>query len=629
MRALQKYHTNIANCYVRRYFFRIFMVMKKPSKVNSNLTFKQDRRGESLLFPVSLESWLPAYHPVRFIDSIIDEMDISDLFSSYSGGGTSVYHPRMMLKLLCYGYMDRCYSSRVLEKQTRENLCYMWLCGSQTPDHSTIARFRTKRMKNSIKEVFAQVVRLLFEKGVILLKDQKTDGTKMESVANRHSHVWQKNINRFKGNLEEKIVQLLAEIDDAIEIEEAPNSMESHRSVDSNQDDGDDSSANPSIKSEDLTEKIAELQAHNDKEILKYAKKLEKQKDKLAEYEAKLAQLNGRNSYSKTDPDATFMRLKDDRLRPSYNLMNSTEDQYIINYTIHQNANDGTCYISHTEDTLALLANQNLPSFQAANGDAAFGTEENYEYLEKKGITNYLKYGSFYRETTNKFKKDISQSRNFFYNVTHDFYVCAMGQKLHPVKTITKETKSGYQQELTVYQAQNCQGCPLRSMCQKTKRQQPIKGNRTVTRNKNLERHRVIARTNLESEKGIQLRKARGIDVEPPFGNIKYNKRFNRLTLKSIPKINIEVGLISIVHNLNKLWRQNLKDKINIDNPSQIWKKVIPEIPLDGIGMSCSENLEQKQRNKGEKSHFFAFSRFLATVGAHQLHHRKFALQRI
>ncbi len=539
----------------------------KPIERVKKQVFKSDHRKQTLLFPPSLEELIDTDHPVRFIDEFVEEMDKTSLLSTYKGGGTSAYHPGTLLKLLLYGYLDRSYSSRVLEKQCKENICYMWLCGGQRPDHNTINKFRSERMTEDVKSIFKKVVVKAYEIGIIKLHTQIVDGTKLESVANRYSFVWSKNIARFKGNLEQKILGLLEEIDQIV-------SKEQQAPDDSTPDDSttddittDDittdniTTDNTSIDSESLAEKINELEDVDNKEVQKIVKQLKRDHlPKLTEYEVHQQILNGRSSYSKTDQDATFMRMKDDhmkngQLKPAYNWVNSTENQFIINYTVHQNPNDATCYRQHTDDTLALLESESLPTFKRAMGDAGFGTEENYEYLEQKGIDNFLKFPSYSSEQKRKVKGNPFLGQNFFYNKEQDFLVCPMGQTMKVQSQSKQKRKSGYQAQVTIYQAQNCKGCPLRSLCQPAKNGQPINANRTVQINHNLEQHRQTARNNLSSLIGIGLRKKRSVDVEPVFGHIKYNRRFDRLTLTSLPKVNVEIGLLCIAHNLKKIWK--------------------------------------------------------------------------
>src|SRR5690606_618881 len=135
------------------------------------------------------------------------------LLNAYDGGGASNYHPKMLLKVLVYGYIDRLYSSRRLEKATRENVNFMWLTGLKVPDHNTINRFRKGQLKNTVKEVIAAVLLLLIEEGMVRLEDYHIDGTKIESAANRYTFVWAKSVAGHKGRLLVKINALLDQIE--------------------------------------------------------------------------------------------------------------------------------------------------------------------------------------------------------------------------------------------------------------------------------------------------------------------------------------------------------------------------------------------------------------------------------
>ncbi len=137
--------------------------MKKP-------VFKSNLQGQFSLFPARLDQNIPENAPVRLVNQIVDKHDISDIEKTYKGGGTSSYHPRMMLKILFYAYMNNIYSCRKIEKHLLENIHYMWLSGQQTPDFRTINNFRSKHLKDTINQVFTQVVLMLVGMGYIGLQ---------------------------------------------------------------------------------------------------------------------------------------------------------------------------------------------------------------------------------------------------------------------------------------------------------------------------------------------------------------------------------------------------------------------------------------------------------------------------
>lgn len=281
------------------------------------------------------------------------------------------------------------------------------------------------------------------------------------------------------------------------------------------------------------------------KQKLNYAKK--NWPKKMAEYEQKQEILGTRNSYSKTDKDATFMRMKDDhmqngQLKAGYNWQISTSDQYIVNYSIHQNPTDTLAFKPHIDQYENLY--KTLP--ENITADAGYGSEENYEYLTDKEITGYVKYNYFHKEQTKKYKEDPFRVDNLYYNPDRDKVYCPIGQPMGNIGECNRLTSSGYKQSYTRYQARNCDECPLRSQCHKAK------GNRVVEINHNLRHHKAKVRRNLLSDQGIAHRKQRPADVEAVFGNIKHNKNFKRFMLRGINKVEIETGLVAIAHNLAK-----------------------------------------------------------------------------
>jgi len=258
--------------------------------------------------------------------------------------------------------------------------------------------------------------------------------------------------------------------------------------------------------------------------------------------------LNGRNSYSKTDEDATFMRMKEDhmgngQLKPAYNLQLSTCSQFILNYTIEQITTDTSTFIAHLNEFENLYGQ--YP--EAITADAGYGSEENYEYLENNNIEAFVKYNYFHKEQTEKWKTDISKQDNLYYDPKQDCFYCPMGQKMTNIGNRVRKTSTGYEQTYTRYQAQNCRGCPLRGACHKQQ------GNRIIDVNHNLRKHKEKARELLMSEKGLGKRSQRPADVEATFGILKHNNGFRRFMLRGSDKVMIETGLIAIAHNIKKM----------------------------------------------------------------------------
>jgi len=520
---------------------------KKKKKRHNQVTFKHYDQNQAWLLPPSLGELIPSGHLVRLVNSAIDGMDLEPILNTYEGGGSSTYHPRMMLKALVYAYIEKIYSSRKIEKALKENICFMWLCGMQQPDHNTINRFRNDQLKQTVKDVFGQVLYMLVEQGYVQLNDYYVDGTIMEAVSNRYTYVWAKNVDRYKKALLNKIAAIIEHI-------EAVNEQEESQAKQEQQDTPfiEDSAALAQTI-ERVNEQIHE-QLPSKKKLSKDLKKLKKEHlPKLQAYEQQEELLNGRSSYSKTDVDATFMRTKDDhlsngQLKPCYNIQIGTEQQFIINYTLHQTSSDMRVFTSHMDNTLDFLNTINVPTPKRVGADAGYGSEENYEYLESQGIEAFVKYPGYYKEQKGNYRKTPFHINTLHYNKEGDYFICPMGQKMMPCGKHTKTTRTGYKQSIHLYKAQRCQGCPLRGQCHKKA------DNRVLQINHNAANYRQQAKHRLDSLRGIRMRQQRNVDVEPVFGHIKQNRNFRRFMLTGLEGVSTETGLLAIAHNIKKWW---------------------------------------------------------------------------
>ena len=242
------------------------------------------------------------------------------------------------------------------------------------------------------------------------------------------------------------------------------------------------------------------------------------------------------------------MRMKDDhmkngQLKPAYNAQISTENQFITHVSIHQTPSDTTTLESHLN---GFEKNYQKQSKEVC-ADAGYGSEENYEMLERKGVKGYIKFSFFHIEQKKKQKEDPFLVQNMYYNPKEDYYVCPMGQKLRNVGKEKRISSNGYESEITYYQAQRCEGCPLRSLCHQSK------GNRRIEVNYRLNQLKSRARALLTSERGQYHRRKRPIEVEAVFGQLKSDNKFNRFTHRGKEKVEMEFLLMSIGHNFRKL----------------------------------------------------------------------------
>lgn len=497
------------------------------------------------LIPPSLDELIPEGHIVRVVNEAIDQIDIDKLIQKYKGGGTSSYHPRMMLKVLVYAYTQRIYTSRQIAKGLRENIQFMWISGRNTPDFRTINRFRGSRMKGVIEDVFGQVVQLLREIGLIRLENYFVDGTKIEADANKHRVVWAKRTAGYKSKLEQKIHELIEEIEAANEAEEEEYGDKDLEEM---------GNGGP-INSELIRERMKEVnerlkQEPGNKELKAAEKKLKKDYlPRMEKYEEQEKTLAGRSSYAKADPDATCFRMKEDRGSekplplPAYNVQCGTENQFIVGFSLHQRAGDTACFIPHMEHIQETLGT--LPVRVVA--DAGYGSEENYAYLEKNQLENYVKHNLFHKETTRKYRNNPFVTGNLPYDPQTDSFHCPGQKQLTFLYTKKVKTDNGYLSQRRVYGCEDCSGCPFRPKCFKAR------GNRKITVNPQLDAYRAQANLNLRSEDGIRLRVQRNTDVEAVFGIIKHNRKFRRFHLRGLDKVKTEWGFVCIAHNLCKM----------------------------------------------------------------------------
>ena len=508
----------------------------------SKVVFKDYSPNQILLLPPSLEEMIDPNHPVRTVNQVIDSLDIDLLIKKFKGGGCSSYHPRLLLKLLVYGYLSNQYSSRKIEQATKQNIHFMWLSAMGYPDHNTINRFRSDRLNGVLKEIFSQVVLLLVEKGIITLKEAYLDGTKIEANANRYTFVWGRSISKSKDRIKKQLDELWNYAESVAREELENNEPDSFEKIDQESVLRTIESIDKALKGKQVDKKV--------KQKLNYARK--NWPENLKKYEQQEKTLGNRSSYSKTDPDATFMRMKEDhmlngQLKPGYNWQISTENQCILGYTIHQTTNDMTTLQSHMESLKEYLGK--MPDTLVA--DAGYGSEENYEYLENNDVEAYVKYNYFHKEQCKKWKTDPYRIDNLSYNENEDYYICPMGQQMAFLKEKNKITDNGFKQTKRLYQAQDCQHCSKRESCHNRQ------GNRIIEINPKLNHYKSIIRERLTSEKGLKYRKKRPADVEAVFGIIKGNKNYRKFLLRGLEKVEIEVGLLALSHNLSKLAARN------------------------------------------------------------------------
>ena len=526
-----------------------------------NIHFRPYNPKQNLLFPERLDKDIAENDPVRVIDAVIDELKLDNFKKLYKETDRCAYHPKMMLKVIIYGYMNNLYSCRKIETALKRDVHFIWLAGYEQPDHNTINRFRN-RVKEEINEVFSQLVLLLSAKGFISLDVEYIDGTKIESKANKYTFVWRKTTETNRAKLTEKIKTLLGQIDECVAQENAdetePQSItpsELRRLADE---------LNCALEREPNPATKEERKAVREKKI--QIKRLREHADKLSEYDDKLETLGERNSYSKTDKDATFMRMKEDAMnngqtKPGYNLQISAENQFITDFALFPNPTD-TLTMTPFLDSFRKRYGH-YPSVAVA--DAGYGSEENYRFMEESGIEAYVKYNRFHIEHRPRHTPNPYHSENFYYNEDEDYYVCPMGQHMERIGTRYSKTASGYRSENARYRAQRCNGCPLRCLCYKSK------GDRRIIEiNHRLKHYKREAAERLMSEEGHRHRGRRCVEPEAVFGQMKQNMQYKRFRHFGIDKVIMDFAFFAIAFNVRKMCKitqkQGGKSRKSVDH---------------------------------------------------------------
>ena len=510
----------------------------------TKIHFRPYNPNQTVLFPPRIDEDIAEHDPVRMVDALVESLNLESFRKLYKESGRSPYHPRMMLKVVLYAYMNNVYSCRKIEKLLHRDIHYIWLAGYEKPDFITINRFRN-RVKNEIGHIFTLLVLILVEKGFVTLEVEYLDGTKIESKANKYTFVWRKSVERNREKLLEKIRVLLQQINEQMAQDKAADvdtlELTPQTLCEISKEFKEALGSAPEAKTKE--EKAAQRGKN------KMFKELERHGEKLAEYNSRLEQMEGRNSISKTDPSATFMRMKEDAMcngqtKPGYNLQISSENQFITDFALFPNPTDTLTFIPF------------LGSFPGRYGrfpkrvvaDSGYGSEENYRFMDEAGIEGFVKYNRFHLEHRPRYKPDTFHPDSLYYNEEGDYYICPMGQRMSRTGTVQTRTEGGYISQSACYRAIRCKGCPLRCLCYKAKANQ-----RTIRVNHRLNAYKRKACELLTSEEGIKERGRRCIEPEAVFGQMKSNMAYRRFRHMGKDKVVMDFTFFAIAFNIKKL----------------------------------------------------------------------------
>lgn len=508
--------------------------------------------------PLDVEIMIPADDPVRLLSAFVEGMELSDLYASYGRIRKNQASPRQLFKIMVYASMNRLYSSRDIETACKRDINFMYLLeGMPAPDHATIARFVSLHFARCSKKTLAEVTGLLYELGEISGKSIFIDGTKIESCANKYSFVWKKAVTKNMAKLFDKITELVEDCENLYGLKVVYDGQVSLRTM---------KRLRKKLYKMKLEEQVEFVHGTGKRKtsLQKSIEELEKYIEKLKEYTHKIHMCGERNSYSKTDTDATFMRMKEDamlngQLKPAYNLQHGVDAEYITWLDISTHPTDVLTLIPFLKDM-----EKHLPfKYSDIVADAGYESEENYVFIEQNGQTAYIKPQNYEMSKTRKYQNDISRRENMGYREETDSYICRNGRELTARYDKKVRNRNGYTSQVTIYECENCQGCPYKEQC--------IHGNNCKTpmegRTKRLNVSKVMNQKRMEDllritgEYGTQLRMNRSIQAEGSFAETKEDMNFRRYLYRGKKNVLAQSILLAIGRNINKLHHKIQADR--------------------------------------------------------------------
>ena len=516
--------------------------------INLQKNYSLNQSGYQLKLPLNIETMIPEDDSVRLLSQFVEAMDLTDLYSTYER--INSVSPRTLLKIVLYSYMNGDYSSRSMELDCKRDINFMFLLeGAPVPDHATFARFRSIHFAPCSKRILAEMSNALFDLGEISGETIFIDGTKIEAAANKYTFVWKKAVTKNQTKLLIKLADFVAECEQLYDLKIVYGDTVKMKHV------------------KKLRKKLYAIkQAENVVFVHGIGKRktpLQKSIETLEDYLSRLKKYNhqihicgGRNSYSKTDHDATFMRMKEDamgngQLKPAYNLQHGVDSEYITWLAIGPQPTDATTLIPFLKD-----AEEHLKfKYKNITTDAGYESEENYVFLEENGQLSYIKPANYEISKTRRYRNDIGRMENMEYDAESDAYICRNAKRLVPDHVRHSKSKTGYISEKTIYKCEDCSGCPYKTEC--------IKGNNCKTpleeRTKTLQAAKTFLKYRQEdlerilTDEGIVLRMNRSIQAEGSFGDLKQDMQFRRYVSKGTSNVLAESILLAMARNINKL----------------------------------------------------------------------------
>ena len=515
--------------------------MDKIEIIESNYSLsKSNYNAFQFKLPLDFYTTVPVDDPVTSFVEIMKGIDTTKYFKNNPHRGNQGYDPNMMLNVVLYAFMNKIPSLRELEQLCKYDIRYMWMADNETPSFMAFQRFISTQLNASIKSIFYDVCRRLIELDNIDTSVLYIDGTKIEANARKNSFVWKKAILSNRSKLFDKTRSAIRSLN--------------HLTASS----FDEKSTYKSHEIGVICDYIMKLICDNGVDIVygkgKRKHYLQKEYDqmldfyiKLMRYEEMLEICGERNSYSKTDHDATMMNMKYDYynktgvFKPGYNLQIGTSDGYVLHADIFPNPGDTKTFIPFMESYKKEY--RYYPKWPV--GDAGYGSYENYMFCIVNNMELGLKYNYYSKKNEPSFKKKIYNSINFTTD-KNGFKVCPQG---HSFSTLEKESwddRGKYLQISSVYSCGMCNGCPVKDSCTKAHKK------RKLTVNHILDEMHAKVDENLSTAKGKEMKKQRSIQTEGAFGVLKYDYGYERIRRRGMDNARTELLLILLGFNLRK-----------------------------------------------------------------------------
>ena len=499
-----------------------------------------NERNGQLVFALNNEILLPENAPVRLTSAQLEELDYRKLYRAYSAKGRkSKVDPRVLFKVIAYGYQCGIYSSRKLEEACRYRVDFMWLLEEEpVPDHTTLARFRTGRCAEAVEDLFYQYVAHLEQQGETDHGTVFVDGTKLESRAGRYTFCWRKSVEKHLKTVRQKVVD-----------------MTGRKSL---------LGLKAYLEELEAGSSFVHGSGYHKSETQRQWEKLDELRCRWEEYEKSLEIMGpSRNSYSKTDPDATFMRMKEDHMRngqlkPAYNVQIAVNSEYITGIETFSDRTDLGTLVPFLKE----LKRQHKGKYAEVTADAGYESLENYLYLEENGQMSFIKPSNYEARKTKRFKEQVGRIENMTYDEQWDAFICAYGKTLS-LRRETTELVQGRPVTTSWYRCEDCTNCPHRSACCQAK---DLAKPKEVELKKTFWEMRAASQENITTEHGISLRMCRSIQVEGAFGLLKNDFGFRRFLTRGKANIRTELFFLALAYDLKKLWmkRENGRLKTHL-----------------------------------------------------------------